>query len=299
MRHAGHHAEQGEDDRDRRPGAGRAELAADLAGEIHARGDAGDDGGGGDRQHQRRDLRDQRVTDREQHIIMRGIADRHAVADRTEDQAADDVGGEDQQAGDRVALHELGRTVHRAVEIGFGRHFDAARLGFFRRDQAGIEIGVDRHLLAGQGIQGEARRHFGHAAGALGHDDHVDDDQDGEDEQADDIVAADQEGAERLDDMTGGALALMAVHQHDAGRGDVEAEAEQGGEQQHGREGGEVERLLRVQRDHQHGQADRDVHDEEQVEQAPAGSARPSARPATGSRPAGRRNGPAARRRRA
>jgi hypothetical protein len=43
----------------------------------------------------------------------------------------------------------------------------AARLGFVGRQQAGIEIGVDRHLLAGHGVQNEARRHFGHAPAPL------------------------------------------------------------------------------------------------------------------------------------
>src|SRR3546814_7419795 len=49
MRHSRQHAKQREDHRHRRPRPCRAELAADLAGEIMARSDAGDDRGGGDR----------------------------------------------------------------------------------------------------------------------------------------------------------------------------------------------------------------------------------------------------------
>jgi hypothetical protein len=45
-------------------------------------------------------------------------------------------------------------------------------------DQAGGEIGVDRHLLAGHGVEVEARRDFGDAARALGDDDEVHDHQD-------------------------------------------------------------------------------------------------------------------------
>jgi hypothetical protein len=52
MRHARQDAEQAEDAGNRRPGARRAELGADLAGEILARGDASDDRGGGDREHE-------------------------------------------------------------------------------------------------------------------------------------------------------------------------------------------------------------------------------------------------------
>ncbi len=169
------------------------------------------------------------------------------MADDAEDDAADDVDGEDEHAGRRVALHELGRTVHRTVEIGFARDFLAALARFLDRDEAGVQVGIDRHLLAGQGIQGEACGHFGHAARALGDHHHVDDHDDREDEQADDIVAADQETAERLDDVTGGTLAGVAVDQHDAGGRHVQRQAQQGREQQDGREGREIERLGRVQ----------------------------------------------------
>ena len=70
-------------------------------GQVERRGDAGDDRGGGDRQQQRRHLRDQRVADREQDIGRGGVAERQAVAERAEDQAADDVDDQDQHAGDR------------------------------------------------------------------------------------------------------------------------------------------------------------------------------------------------------
>ena len=68
--------------------------------------------------------------------------------------------------------------------------FLAAALGFLLVDQAGGKVGVDRHLLAGHGVQAEARRDFGDAARTLGDDDEVHDHQDGEDDQADDEIAA-------------------------------------------------------------------------------------------------------------
>ena len=63
-----------------------------------------------------------------------------------------------------------------------------AGLGFV--DDAGVEIGVDRHLLAGHGVQGEAGRDFRDAAGALGDDDELNDDDDDEDDDADGQRAA-------------------------------------------------------------------------------------------------------------
>jgi hypothetical protein len=52
------------------------------------------------------------------------------------------------------------------------------------------KVGVDRHLLAGDGVEGEARADLGDARRTLGDDDEIDDDQDQEDDQADDEVAA-------------------------------------------------------------------------------------------------------------
>ncbi len=152
------------------------------------------------------------------------------MADHPEAETGDDVQPQDQQRGDSVALHELAGAIHRAVEIGLGRDFAAAGSGFVCRHQAGCEIGVDRHLLAGQGVEGEAGRDFGYAAGALGDDHQVDHHQHQEHEQADGEVVADQECAERLDHMARRSAALVAVDQHDAGGGDVECEAQQGGE---------------------------------------------------------------------
>ena len=58
----------------------------------------------------------------------------------------------------------------------------------------------------------------------------------------------------------------VALEQDDAGRGDVEREAQQRRQQDHRREGGEVERPDHVGRDHHHHQRHRDVEGEQQVE---------------------------------
>jgi hypothetical protein len=116
---------------------------------------------------------------------------------------AEQVDDDDDQPGDGVALDELHRPVHRAVELALLLHQAAAALGLVHVDGAGAHVAVDRHLLARHRVQREARRHLGHALGALGDDDELHDGQDQEDHQADDQVAADDEVAEGLDDVAG------------------------------------------------------------------------------------------------
>ena len=125
------------------------------------------------------------------------------------------------------------------------------RVASFSSISAGVEIGVDRHLLAGDGIEGEAGADLGDARGALGDDHEVDGDQDHEDDGADDEVAAHDEAGEAGDDMAGGGVALGAVGQDEPRRGDVERQPQQRRDQQHGREGREIERPLDPQRHHQ------------------------------------------------
>ncbi len=184
-----------------------------------------------------------------------------------EHQPGDDVDEQDQQRRNRIALHELAGAIHRTVEIGLGGDFAAARLGLVRGEQAGRKIGVDRHLLARERVEGEARRDFGDAARALGDHHQIDDHQDQEHKDADGEIAADQESAEGLDDHARSRLALVAVEQHDSRRGDVERQTQQRGKQQDRGEGREIERLLRIHRRHQHRDRQRDIEHEEQVEQ--------------------------------
>ena len=77
------------------------------------------------------------------------------------------VDRDDDDGGDRVALHELRGTVHRAVEVGFFGDLRAAALGLVFVDEAGVEVGVDRHLLAGHRVEGESGGDFGDATGTV------------------------------------------------------------------------------------------------------------------------------------
>ena len=189
------------------------------------------------------------------------------MVERADHEPAEHVDDEDQDAGDRVAAHELAGAVHRAVEIRFLRDLVAPCDGLLLRDEPGVQIGVDGHLLAGHRVQREPRRDLRDAPGALRHDHEVDDDENHEHDDADGVVAADHELAERLDDLPGGIRARVTVHQHDARRGDVEPEPQQRDTEQHRREHREIERPLHVDHGEQDHERQRDVEREEGVEQ--------------------------------
>ena len=84
------------------------------------------------------------------------------------------------------------------------------------------EVGVDRHLLAGYGIEREARADLGDARGALGDDHEIDGDQDHEHDGADHEVAAHDEVGEAGNDVAGGGVALGAVGEDQPRGGNVE-----------------------------------------------------------------------------
>ncbi len=198
---------------------------------------------------------------------MPGIGQRHAVLHGADEHAAEHIDEHDEDAGDRIAAHEFARAVHGTVEIRLLAHLLAAhdRLGL--RDDAGVQIGVDRHLPAGHRVQGEACAHLGDAPRALGDHDEVDDHEHREHHQAHGVVAADHELAEGRDHMAGGMRAGVAADEHDAGGGDVETEPQQRSAEQHGREARELERAAHVDHPEQDHQRQRDVEREQDVEQ--------------------------------
>jgi len=229
--------------------------------------DARDQDGDRHGQQQRRNLRHQSVADREQRVGAACIGQRHAVLGSADDGAAEQVDEHDEDAGDGIAADELTGTVHGSVEVGFLANFLPPDDGLGLRDDAGVQIGVDRHLPAGHGVQGEARADFGDAARALGDHHEVDDHEHREHDHAHGVIAADHELAERGNDAPRGMRPGMAVDQHDARRGDVEAEAEQRGAEQHRRKGGELERPPHVDHGQQDHDRQRDVEREEDIQQ--------------------------------
>ena len=215
---------------------------------------------------QRGHLRDQAVADGQQGVVLQRLGERQVVLHDSDQQAAEDVDEQDQDAGDGVAADELAGAVHGAVEVGLLADLLAPRAGVLAGEQAGVEVGVDGHLPAGHGVQHEAGADFRDPLGALGHHHEVDDGEDHEDDEADRVVAADHEVPEGLDHLPRRVRALVAVHQHHPRAGDVERQPQQGGEQQHGREGAELQRPHHVDDREQDHQRQRDVEAEEEVQ---------------------------------
>ena len=140
-----------------------ANLAAQHAGGVGA----GQRDAAGDRDQQRRNQRDQAVADGEHRVGARGLGQRHALLQGADQQAGDDVDAGNQDGGQRVALVEARRAVHGAVELGLAGDGLAAFARLLLVDQAGVHVGVDGHLLAGQRVEGEAGGDLGGAHGSV------------------------------------------------------------------------------------------------------------------------------------
>ena len=268
QRHAGDQADQG--------GGGRDHAEADgVGGQLGDQGLVGralDPGlghqeAGGDRDDDGRDLGDQTVADGQLDIGVGRLAGGHAVLEHADQHAAQGVDEGDDQPGHGVAAHEFRGPVHGPEEGRFLLQLLAAQLGRRLVDQARGQVGVDGHLLAGHGVEGEAGADLGDPGRALGDDHEIHHQNDGEDDDADDEIAAHHQGAEGLDHLAGGVVALVAVGQDQPGRGQVQAEAEQGRDQQDGREDGEVERPLHHHGRHQDQHAGDQGNGEQHVEQ--------------------------------
>ena len=162
------------------------ELRHHIATEVAAARCSGDDQTRGNRHQQCRDLRHEAVADGEQRVGAHRIADVHALLEHADQQSADEVDRGDDHRGDGVALDELRRTVHRAVEVGLPGDILAPSPRLVVVDDPGVEVGVDRHLLAGHRVEGEPGGDLGNAGGTVGDDDELDDHQDEEHDEADD-----------------------------------------------------------------------------------------------------------------
>ena len=149
-------------------------------------------------------MRDQAVTDGEQHEGLHRIGRAPAQLKLGDGEPANHIDDGDDDARDRIAAHELRRTVHRAVKVGLARNLITTPARFLLVDGAGGEIGVDGHLLARHRVEGESRGNLRHAGGTLGDHHELHDHQNDEDDRADEGVGAGDEVGERLDDMAGG-----------------------------------------------------------------------------------------------
>ena len=93
----------------------------------------------------------------------------------------------------------------------------SARAGLSFVNQAGGEVGVNRHLLTRHRVQGETGGHFRNTARALGDDHEVNHHQNQKHHRAHHVVPLDHKIAESLNDISG-----VTIHQNQPGGSDVE-----------------------------------------------------------------------------
>ena len=191
-------------------------------GERAVRGSSRDHHAAGHRDQQRRNHGDQAVADGQHRVGLQRFLEGNALLEDADQKAGNDVDGGDQDRGQRIALIEAGRAVHGAVEFRFVRNLLAAGAGLHFVDQAGVQVGVDRHLLAGHGIQGEARRDFRGAHRAVADHDVLDRDQGQEQHEADNVIAAHDELAEGLNHASRRRSAFRAMQQNSPAAGQIE-----------------------------------------------------------------------------
>src|SRR5690606_6970760 len=208
-----------------------------LLADILIVGHAGYDHAGSGGNDERRNLRDQAVTDGQDRVDLGCLTERQPVLAHADDESADDADHQNQQTGDGIAPHELARTVHGAVKLSLLTDVLAAAAGFVFSDQTGIEIGIDGHLLAGHRVQGKPGADLSDTPCAFRDHHKVDDDQNDEHDQADGKVSTDKEVAKGFNDLARSVWARMTVQEHDPCRSYVQCQAKQRRKQQYGWEG--------------------------------------------------------------
>ena len=98
-------------------------------------------------------------------------------------------------AADRIASDEFACAVHGAIEIRLCLHRSAACTRLRRIDQPRVQFGINGHLLPRHGIEREARGDFRNPLRAVRHDNELHNDEDREQQQTDDGIAAHHEGS--------------------------------------------------------------------------------------------------------
>ncbi len=166
------------------------------------------------------------IADGQDGIGLQRLRDVEAMLQNADQQTGNNIDAGDKDSGHGVALRKAARSVHSAEKFGLGCQFftAAARLAFV--DQAGVQIGIDRHLFAGQRIESESGRDFRNADRAVVDHNILDRDQNKEDNGPDDVVPAHHEVAESLNHVARGRGAGVAVEQDQTSRRHVERQPE-------------------------------------------------------------------------
>ena len=101
------------------------------------------------------------------------------------------------------------------------RYLGTPLFGFFLFNDAGIEVGINGHLLTRHGVQSKASGHFGYAAGAFGNHDEVNDGDHNKDHNTNRNIAANHELTKGLNHLTRSVGSIVAINQNNAGGGNV------------------------------------------------------------------------------
>ena len=88
------------------------------------------------------------VTDGQYRVSSGRFHHGHIVADAEHD-SAHQVDGRDDQACHGISTDEFTRTVHGPIEFRFTHQVLSTLAGLLFVDEAGVQLGVNRHLLAG------------------------------------------------------------------------------------------------------------------------------------------------------
>ena len=268
-RHPGERQQREESGRDAEHGRAAEQLADDLAPQVGRLARPRDDQPRRQGDQERRDLAHEAVADRQLGEDLDSLRGRHPVLHDPEEQPRADVDQGDDDARDRIAPDELPSAIHRAEEVGLAVDVLTASVGLVLVDQAGVEVGVDRHLPARHAVEHEPRGDLADPRRPLGDDDELDHEDDREQDHADDHLVSRDELAEGADDAAG------RVGPGDAGagereprRGDVEHEPRQRRRQEDRGEGAEFQGRADRERRQQDEHGERDVGGQEEVEHA-------------------------------
>ena len=167
-------------------------------------------------------LRDEAITDRQHRVGPGCFPSRHTHLNHADEQTTEKVDARHQNAGDRIASNELTGTIHRAMEVGLESDRLTALPSLRIVDQACVQVRIDRHLLTGHRIQGEACADLGDTSCTLRHDHEVDDDQNDEYDETDREIAARHKVAECLDDLAGCYRSRPSIAEDQACRTDIQ-----------------------------------------------------------------------------
>jgi hypothetical protein len=141
-------------------------LPANITAEMAAfffRGNARNKDARGGGNDQGRNLSNQTFADGQQGVRAQGREQIHSLHQHADGQAANDVGDEDDDARNGIALDEFHGTVHGAEELRFTGQHCAAAASLVGINVACPQFGIDGQLLAGHGVQGETCPDFRHA----------------------------------------------------------------------------------------------------------------------------------------